>query len=143
MAADASQHGSAYTPYLAFSNDCVHWQLIEQMSPSWIKVIDNQFFISGIKSSYDGLHWNDSRVSSEAKGLYESDGKLIVYGNQGIKYTSEIITLESLIENVDIQSDMDLNLKVGKNVITFRTDNENQYNQSYTILKYRQKYLGV
>ena len=135
--------GSVYTPYLAFSKDCVHWQLIEQKSIGWIKVIDNQFFISGIKSSYDGLHWNDNKVSSEARGLYESDGKLIVYGNQGIKCTSEIITLESLIEDVDIQSDMDLNIAVGKNVITFKTDNDNQYNQSYTILKYRQKYLGV
>ena len=135
--------GSVYTPYLAFSNDCIHWQLIQTMSSGWIKVIDNQFFISGIKSSYDGLHWNDNKVSSEARGLYESDGKLIVYGNRGIKYTSEIITLESLIEDVDIQSNMDLNIEVGKNVITFKTDNENQYNQSYTILKYRQKYLGV
>lgn len=130
------------------SEDCIRWQITQTGGIfDFVKVINNQVFIgndiTGLLASYNGIDWeNYGLIGVSVNGVFNIKNKYIAFCQHGGLFNSEFIKNDNLISKLSVDSDINLVLDVGENVMTFKSDKVDS-DYGFAILKYRQKYIGV
>ena len=130
---------------IIISRDCEGFAIIEEISGRFQKVRNFRDCLiavgyGAILTSVDGQYWNkqtDLFSSTSFKDIAYDGVNFLICGIQIIQ--SYDVGLENKISSVSNDSDINFNLKIGKNVLELNYDE----GLATLDLKYRQKYIGV